>query len=137
MSLDNVKQVIVMRKDLNMRKGKMVAQGAHASIAFLTSRLNIDHYPSIPGSPAVADHFRLSHAEAEWIEGRFTKICVYVESEQALHDIKAAADEADVTCHLIQDAGLTEFTEPTYTCLALGPDQASNIDPITGNLPLL
>jgi len=32
------KQVIVMRKDLNMRKGKMIAQGAHASMAFLTSR---------------------------------------------------------------------------------------------------
>lgn len=31
----NTKQVIVMRKDLNMRKGKMVAQGAHASMAVL------------------------------------------------------------------------------------------------------
>ena len=29
------KQVIVLRKDLNMRKGKMVAQGAHASMAAL------------------------------------------------------------------------------------------------------
>lgn len=26
------KQVIVLHKDLNMRKGKMVAQGAHASM---------------------------------------------------------------------------------------------------------
>ena len=30
------KQVIVMRTDLNMRKGKMIAQGSHASLAFLT-----------------------------------------------------------------------------------------------------
>jgi len=27
-----VKQVIVLRKDLQMRKGKMIAQGAHASM---------------------------------------------------------------------------------------------------------
>lgn len=27
-----LKQIIVMRNDLNMRKGKMIAQGAHASI---------------------------------------------------------------------------------------------------------
>ena len=32
------KQVIVMRKDLGMRKGKMIAQGAHASLKVLTDR---------------------------------------------------------------------------------------------------
>ena len=36
-----IKQVIVMRRDLNMRKGKMVAQGAHASMAVL---LNAGRY---------------------------------------------------------------------------------------------
>lgn len=28
----DVKQVLVIRKDLNMRKGKMVAQGAHSAM---------------------------------------------------------------------------------------------------------
>ena len=36
---DKVKQVLVLRKDLNMSKGKMVVQGAHASIAFLTNKM--------------------------------------------------------------------------------------------------
>ena len=36
---DKVKQVIVMRKDLNMSKGKMVTQGCHASVAFLTDKI--------------------------------------------------------------------------------------------------
>ena len=35
-NMDKVKQVIVMRKDLNLSKGRLVTQGAHASIAFLT-----------------------------------------------------------------------------------------------------
>lgn len=30
-----VKQVIIIRTDLNMRKGKMIAQGAHASVNYL------------------------------------------------------------------------------------------------------
>jgi len=34
----HTKQVIVIRKDLKMRRGKEIAQGAHASIAFLTAR---------------------------------------------------------------------------------------------------
>lgn len=37
----NVKQVIVMRKDLNMRKGKMIAQGAHASVDALLSLFHV------------------------------------------------------------------------------------------------
>ena len=38
---------------------------------------------------------------------------------------------------LIQDAGMTEFHgEPTYTCLALEPLTAEQVDPLTGNLPL-
>lgn len=35
------KQVIVMRKDLNMRKGKMIAQGSHASMAVILDELDI------------------------------------------------------------------------------------------------
>lgn len=36
--MQSAKQVIVMRKDLGMRKGKMIAQGAHASLRVLLER---------------------------------------------------------------------------------------------------
>ena len=34
-----MKQIIIVRKDLNMSKGKMAAQVAHASMAFLTNAI--------------------------------------------------------------------------------------------------
>ena len=119
----SIKQVIVMRNDLNMRKGKMIAQGAHASIAFLISR----HYRGMP-----------SKEEEQWMEEGQTKICVRVDSEEHLLEIAAKAKSAGLTVHVITDAGHTEFNGvPTKTCLAIGPNEASEIDAITGDLKLL
>lgn len=118
------KQIIILRKDLNMRKGKMVAQGAHASMAVILEEQNRLNYPQ----PAVA----------EWLSGKFTKICVYVNSEQELIDIFHSARAALIPCSLIKDAGLTEFGGvSTYTAVAIGPDYPEVIDPITKHLPLL
>ena len=76
------KQVIVMRKDLGMRKGKMVAQGAHASLRVVLQTGALD-----------GDRFTLSVTEpmAAWLTGRFTKVCVGVESEAALDAVVARA----------------------------------------------
>lgn len=125
---DKVKQVIVMRKDLNMRKGKMVAQGAHASIAFLSNRIRANFGLATP----------LTFAESEWINGSFFKVVVGVDSEKELLDILEKARTLGVECNLITDQGHTEFNGvPTNTCLALGPDYSSKIDTITGHLKLL
>ena len=121
--MSDTKQMIVMRTDLKMRKGKMIAQGAHASIAFMTRRL-----PKI----------KLAKAEQEWMNSSFAKVCVRVESEEQLLDIYQQATDADLEVHLITDSGKTEFHgEPTRTCLAIGPDYSDKIDPITGDLKLL
>jgi PTH2 family peptidyl-tRNA hydrolase len=126
------KQVIVMRKDLNMRKGKMIAQGAHASMAFMTRRLA----PCCSRNDAVK--FRLTAAEEAWLRESFTKICVSVDSEEELFLIAQKARDLRVECNMIQDNGWTEFNNvPTYTCLALGPDYADKIDAITSHLRLL
>jgi PTH2 family peptidyl-tRNA hydrolase len=125
------KQVIVMRKDLGMRKGKMIAQGAHASLKVLLDAGGMD--PDGAGFT-----IRLDPAFAAWLGGRFTKVCVSVDSEAALDAIVARAREAGVPCALIVDAGLTEFRGvPTKTCCAVGPAWADTVDAITGALPLL
>lgn len=125
------KQVIVVRKDLNMRKGKIAAQSAHASLGAIlnynvstetdTVLLNLSYKPV-----------------QEWLKGRFTKICVSVDSEEELLAIYNLALRNGVNVKLIQDAGLTEFGGvATFTCLALGPDNPEILDPITGHLKLL
>lgn len=127
-----IKQVIVMRKDLNMRKGKIAAQAAHASMAFITRQL--EYCCRRPDAYSIS----LSKIERQWLDESFIKICVTVNSEEELLAIKAAADKANVVCHLVEDDGRTEFHGvKTRTCLALGPDFAERIDPITGHLALL
>jgi peptidyl-tRNA hydrolase, PTH2 family len=142
--MSQTKQVIVMRTDLGMRKGKMVAQGAHASMKVLldrSSRGDMGYDPLTgceDGTPKERLSLDMTPALREWIRGRFTKICVGVGSEQELLDIYKAAMDAGLLCALIQDAGLTEFDGvPTLTCCAIGPDFSEKIDPITGKLKLL
>ena len=125
----NIKQVIVMRHDLKMRRGKQIAQGAHASMAFLTRRLQ-------SRSSICMDDF--SPNEQTWIAGSFAKVCVRCNSEQELMTIHDKAIEMGLEVHLITDSGRTEFHgQPTRTCLAIGPDDASKIDQVTGHLELL
>jgi PTH2 family peptidyl-tRNA hydrolase len=123
------KQVIVMRKDLGMRKGKMIAQGAHASLRVLLER-----------GAADGDRYVIAMTDAmkAWMTGRFTKVCVSVDSEAALDAVVARAKAAGVPCALIVDAGQTEFHGvPTKTCCAVGPAWIADVDAITGDLPLL
>jgi PTH2 family peptidyl-tRNA hydrolase len=126
------KQVIVMRKDLHMRKGKMIAQGAHASLKVLVDAGRA----SEDGTHLT---LALDPAAATWLlGGRFTKVCVSVDSEAALDTIVARAREAGVPCALIVDSGRTEFHGvPTKTCCAVGPAWSDAVDAITGELPLL
>jgi peptidyl-tRNA hydrolase, PTH2 family len=123
------KQVIVLRKDLNMRKGKMVAQGAHASMAAILGLARRE------GDTLVIS---LDARVEPWLCGRFTKICVSVNSESELLGLHEKAKATGLLTSLIQDAGLTEFGGvPTYTAVAVGPDEGSKVDAITGGLPLL
>jgi len=113
-----MKQVIILRKDLNMRKGKMVAQGAHASIGafLLTPQKDID----------------------TWRNGfNGVKICVGVDSEKELTDAYHFAKMEGLPAYLVLDIGKTEFKEPTYTAVAIGPAEAELIDQITKELKLL
>lgn len=125
----NIKQVIVMRHDLKMRRGKQIAQGAHASMSFLTRRLQ-------SRSSICVDDF--SPNEQTWLMGSFAKVCVRCNSEEELMAIYDRAIEMGLEVHLITDSGRTEFHgQPTRTCLAIGPDDASKIDQVTGHLELL
>lgn len=127
------KQVIVMRKDLNMRKGKMVSQGAHSSTKVFFDR--ITKY----SEDGLTRTLTLNNSEmAEWMDGSFTKITVAVNSEEELTELYEKAISLNLPCALIVDNGLTEFHGvKTKTCMAIGPDDSKLIDSVTGHLPLL
>jgi len=121
-----MKQVIVLRKDLNMRKGKMVAQGAHASMKATLDNLQHDYV-------------------IEWLDGLFTKICVSVNNYQEFRDLHHAILDYNDNCQmgeevpysLIVDSGLTEFNHiPTSTAIAVGPAPDEIVDMFTGSLKL-
>jgi peptidyl-tRNA hydrolase, PTH2 family len=126
------KLVIVIRRDLRMRRGKEIAQGAHASMVWLAERV-IQRMTPV-GS---VDHVELSEAERAWLDTSFRKVTVKVGSEAELLAVYEKALEAGLVAHLITDRGLTEFGGvPTRTCLGIGPDYDDLIDPVTGDLEL-
>lgn len=124
------KQVILARKDLKkMGPGKLAAQVAHASMGALLAQMGKGPERTLrlePGS-----------AMQEWLDNRFTKVVLGVESEADLHAFHERAKAAGLPCCLIKDAGLTCFKEPTYTTLAIGPAWPEELQPLTGELKLL
>ena len=128
----DVKQVIVIRRDLHMRRGKEIAQGAHASSAWLAQLVGSAFDPSTGRSQVVLDA-----TAATWITGSFRKITLQVQSEAELVGLHEHAGRIGLRSHLIRDSGRTEFGGvPTVTALAIGPDLASDIDAVTGDLPI-
>lgn len=114
----SMKQVLLLRTDLKMRRGKEIAQGAHASMKVTLE--NLEH-PDVKA----------------WLAGPFAKIALGVDGEEDLLALVAAAEAAGIVTATIVDAGRTEFAGvPTLTAAAIGPAEASRIDAITGHLKL-
>ena len=128
-----IKQVIVIRKDLNMRKGKMCAQAAHASMKVILDRIDLSE--SWNGNKVKVD---FTEDMYEWLEGTFTKIVTGCESEEELETLYRKAKIQKIPCAMIVDNGYTEFHEEhTKTAIAIGPAKSELIDKITGHLKLL
>lgn len=121
----NTKQVIVIRTDLNMRKGKMCSSAAHASLIFLQQRVNLDR-PTF-----------LTKAQREWLAGLQRITVLQAPDADELLRLSNEATNLGVEAHRFYDAGLTEVAPDTLTALAIGPDYDSIIDKVTGNLKLL
>ena len=137
----NTKMMIVMRRDLKMRKGKIAAQAGHACIEALLMAMHkegrlADLVESPEGMMLPMDG-REETPLTEWFGGGVAKICVYVDSEEELMAIATKAEEMGIIAAVITDAGATEFHGvPTRTCLALEPLPAEVADTLTGGLPL-
>ncbi|ADB58754.1 peptidyl-tRNA hydrolase Pth2 [Archaeoglobus profundus] len=115
--MNEIKQVIVVREDLKLSRGKLAVQVAHASIIGYEK----------------ADR-RI--VEAWKMQGQ-KKIVLKVNSLEELMKIKEKAEKMGLPTGIVVDAGLTEIPPGTITAVVIGPDEAKKIDKVTGNLPLL
>ncbi len=114
------KQVIVIRMDLKMSKGKTAVQAAHGSLS----------------AYKVAERYYKDWADNWFKEGQ-KKVAVKVDNEQTLMEIAMKAKIADLPFAIINDAGLTELTPGTTTVIGIGPAPEQIIDKVTGHLKLL
>ncbi|WP_238013549.1 peptidyl-tRNA hydrolase Pth2 [Dactylosporangium sp. AC04546] len=112
------KLVLVVRTDLDMGKGKIAAQAAHAAVAAALGTL------STPG-------FRT------WLREGQPKVVLRVSGEDALRQVCADAEAEGLPVQLIQDAGRTQVAAGTPTCCAVGPADVADVDRVTGTLSLL
>jgi len=134
------KQVIVIRKDLNMRKGKQISQGSHASMkVFLDLCEKGVIFDDEQGEmQKYTLYYKKGSSWDNWLNGIFTKIVVSCDSEEELDNLYNQAKKQNIPCSMIVDSGLTEFNGiPTKTCIAIGPYNTDEIDKITGKLKLL
>lgn len=130
--MNNTKQVIVIRKDLKMRRGKEIAQGSHASMAFITNKLKCDI-----NDGCCLRNIYIKEAALDWIHSSFTKVVCRVNSLEEILELCLEAKKAGIENHIITDNGTTEFSGvPTITCCAIGPDYNDKIDKITSHLEL-
>lgn len=112
-----MKQVILVRTDLKMEKGKIASQVAHASVAsFLKSK---------------------KQENEAWLAGGMKKVVLKVSSEKELMEFYKIAKKEKLNCELISDAGLTQIESGTVTALGIGPADDKKLDKITGKLKLL
>lgn len=142
-----VKQIIVVREDLNMSRGKIASQVAHASMKVLVDAMEtIDREYFVTEGNGLhvlqSEQGRFLPLEdpelKEWLTGSFTKIVVYVKSEEKLMNLYNKVKDAGLRVSLIIDNGTTEFGGvKTKTCIAIGPHAAERIDPFTKKYPLL
>lgn len=123
------KQVILIRRDLKMRRGKEIAQGSHAAMMFFANRVR-----TAESNLTAVD---ISETEQAWFRQGMAKICLKVTSEEELLRCHQQALEAGIASYLVRDSGKTEFGGvPTYTACAIGPEEISKIDGITRDLTL-
>lgn len=137
------KQVIVVNAALNMPVGKIAAQVAHASGAFMTKdrRLYNSDLTSIRGLPVkrLIREFEGEFADEveQWIMQDYTKVCLAADSEEHLVSLYEKALELGMEAHLIIDNGRTCFNNVlTKTVLGLGPHYVDKFE-LTSKLKLL
>jgi peptidyl-tRNA hydrolase, PTH2 family len=133
------KQSIIVRADLNMPKGKMAAQVAHASMGAILTYLKSKNeiLAKFTEGPRYLYQLDVPAPVHEWLSGDFAKIILKCQTVDELLELEEKAKVQGIPYKLIIDNGTTVFNEPTVTCIAIGPWRAETIDEMTKDFKLL
>jgi PTH2 family peptidyl-tRNA hydrolase len=118
--LSGHKVVLVVRGELRLTEGKTAVQVAHAAVMLYQEAERHDRQ----GLDA-------------WLAGGQKKIAVVASTLQEMDRLAREARSKGIPTVMVEDAGLTEVPPGTKTVLGLGPAKGSELDRITGSLPLL
>src|SRR5215475_11591846 len=113
-----MKLALVVRTDLDMGRGKIAAQVAHAAVAAALACLGEAMFQ-------------------EWLEDGQPKVVLRAPTAEVLNDVIDRARSAGLPVELVHDAGRTQVTAGTLTCCAIGPARSDRVDAITTSLSLL
>ena len=113
------KLVIVTRDDIDISGGKLAAQVAHAAVTC-----------------AIEAKARKPKWFAAWYREGQRKVVLRAKDLEHLRDLSAKARKLGLPQALITDAGYTELPPNTTTCLGIGPAPETEVDRVTGSLPL-
>ncbi len=114
------KQVIAVRTDLQMGKGKLAAQVGHAAVS------------AAEKARAICPKWW-----TEWLEEGQCKVVVKVSNLDMLLSLREQASQRRLPFSLIRDRGITQVPPNTVTCLGIGPAPSEDVDRITSGLALL
>jgi peptidyl-tRNA hydrolase, PTH2 family len=112
------KLAVVVRADLDMGRGKIAAQVAHAAVAAVLGELD-------------------GAGLAPWLRDGQPTVVLKVTTAEQLQDVVRQGRAAGLPVEVVNDAGRTQVTPGTATCCALGPAESHRIDAVTAGLPLL
>lgn len=127
--MQNAKMVIVVRKDLNMRKGKFASQVANATLQFLVHNNESERTDEM--------HVKLAHEEVAWLTGGMSRIIATVDSENALQDLTLKAEVHGIPAYAVYDSRVTSEKERVLTCVAFGPADGEDIAIIMSKLKIV
>lgn len=108
-----LKQVIVVREDLDLPLGKLASQVAHASLEAA---------------------LQAGKTRDEWRDAGAKKIVVRCGDDTTLRELKDRCVELGLPCYLVRDAGHTVVEPGTLTALGVGPGSENRVNRVTGGL---
>ncbi|XP_018579430.1 peptidyl-tRNA hydrolase 2, mitochondrial-like [Anoplophora glabripennis] len=119
---NTTKMIIIIRTDLQMGRGKIASQAAHAAVLLYQSSIE-------NSNPCLQT----------WLRCGQPKVVLKIDTncDSALLNIYEEALASHLNVCRVHDAGKTQVVEGTLTAVGIGPNKVEEIDKITSDLKLL